>query len=214
MRNGLTRKAWIAEREPERDGDDRDQLDERARCTPLLALRHGAARAARPALGSSESVSPRLLGLVLGAGRRRPRPPRRSSSAARPPPARPRQRPRPRPRRRPRPRPRGLAGSPRRPAPPRPSSATGASASSGVSDLGLGLRRPDRRMPLGSRPVGSGPGVLALADAGARDRPGRAGSRAWRGGRRRGWRPRSARSSASAAGTCAPRRRRTTACGR
>ena len=45
-------------------------------------------------------------------------------------------------------------------------------------------------------------------------RRGRAGSRAWRGARRRGRRPRSARSSASAPGTCAPRRRRRTACGR
>ena len=41
----------------------------------------------------------------------------------------------------------------------------------------------------------------------------RAGSRAWRGGRHRGRRRRSSRSSASAAGTCAPRRRRRTACG-
>ena len=44
-------------------------------------------------------------------------------------------------------------------------------------------------------------------------RRGRAGSRAWRAGRRRGRRPRSSRSSASAPGTCAPRRRRTTSCG-
>ena len=71
-------------------------------------------------------------------------------------------------------------------------------------------RRPDRR----ARPARR---LLRARRSGARGRGracrrGRGGSRAWRAARRRERRPRCARSSASAAGTCAPRRRRRTAC--
>ncbi|MDX6518540.1 MAG: hypothetical protein QOF50_1386, partial [Gaiellaceae bacterium] len=118
---------------------------------------------------------------------------------------------------------------------PRPGARPPAVAGKGVSD-GILLRswvednerarRKDSRPACSGHVHGPGPAVqrghgyrAGVATGAARGRgpscpPCRGGSRAWRDSRRRSGRPRSARSSASGAGTFARRRRRRTACAR
>ena len=171
----LDEEGLDAEREPERDRDDRDQLDQRAAGALLLGPRHGD-RATGPSRVDS------VLGLLVGVAAR-PAPPRRArlgggllgrrhsaglAGASRLGRAAPRQRPPP-----------GasclggdlglvgLVARPR-PAPPRPGAAR--------------RRRRHRALLEG---LLRGPSA-ALAHAGAAARPGRAGSRASRAGRRRG----------------------------
>ena len=183
------------ERQPERERDDDDELEERA----LGAVRPRDSQSSASSGEASASLLARLLGSRLA-----PRsPPSAGASSAslcgrirgfgglRPPPA---FAPRPRPRR---PRSSSSGGS-------TSSASASVTATPSASTASASSRRRRRARPRSPS---------AARRRGRACPPCPAGSRASPAGRRRARRPRASRSSASAAGRSARRQRRTTACG-